>query len=383
MPAPLSSLCEGPIARKTTANARSEIVPVIQLKPILDAHEKHGPNFRRELFDVAYAAYLSIDDQDPNEQVYMEDGRQSSILRTAKTLLDIHGIERECPILREGVAIEHFNKPHVSKRVWIFEDLQALGLRYGEADYDRLLPFSFGTTDEPVEAEENYPSADFNNEAAQWRAEWEASHLSHRLTSFFKDHSEHVTRRVDQIMCFGLGPPISEPYPRSLRRSYVQHLAACTLRDHFGAKQRGAIPRIFAQDPAYCAAGTVYLAEKFGISVIADPEGFRALNSNTFIISCAPSVPVRQIALDMTSESGGPAGFFCDTICSDGLEGDGVRTEDVRSSIKSPYRTCNPSPGLWEYKQESLWMEHDDWAEMYCFGKMGLYLKKDEKDVTV
>jgi hypothetical protein len=57
-----------------TATAENGNVSVIQLKPILDAQEKHGPIFRRELFDVAYAACLAINDKDPNEQVYMSDG---------------------------------------------------------------------------------------------------------------------------------------------------------------------------------------------------------------------------------------------------------------------------------------------------------------------
>jgi hypothetical protein len=33
-----------------------DIMLRIQLKPILEAQEKHGPIFRRELFDFAYAA---------------------------------------------------------------------------------------------------------------------------------------------------------------------------------------------------------------------------------------------------------------------------------------------------------------------------------------
>jgi hypothetical protein len=384
MSTPVPSPGEETISRKTMASAQNEVVPVIELKPVLAAQEKHGPIFRRELFDVAYAAYLSIDDKDPNEQVYMKDGRQSKILRTAKTLPDIYGIERKCPILRECMVTERENKPYVTKRVWVYNDLQALGLRYSEAEYDRLLPFQFGTTLLPIEeGEVDHMGAEFQDKIAQWRVEWEASNLSHRLTTFFKAHSQHVTKRVDQIMCFGLGSPVSEPDPISLRRSYVQHLAACTLRDHFGARQRGAIPQIFAQDPVYRTADTAYLAEHWSISVLADPEGFKALDGNTFVISIAPNVPVRQIVLDMTSESDGPAGFFCDEIHSDGLGGDGTRIEDIHSGVKTPYRTCNSSPGLWKYKQDSLWTEHDDQAEMGCFGKMGMYLKKGEEDITV
>jgi hypothetical protein len=155
----------------------------------------------------------------------------------------------------------------------------------------------------------------------------------------------------------------------------VQHLAACTLRDLFAAKQNGAAPTIYAQDPAYQSSNTVYLAEHFGIPVIADPEGFKALNGNTFVMSVSPNVPVRQIALDMTHDSHGPAGFFCDHIGSDGLEGDGLEG-DGKVHGDANYTTCNSSPGLQRYKQESHWMEHENWKETDCFGAMGLCLKK-------
>jgi hypothetical protein len=83
-----------------TATAENGNVSIIQLKPILDAQKKHGPIFRRELFDVAYAACLAINDKDPNEQVYMSDGRQTRSLRTPITLLDIYGVEKKRPVLR-------------------------------------------------------------------------------------------------------------------------------------------------------------------------------------------------------------------------------------------------------------------------------------------
>jgi hypothetical protein len=130
--------------------------------------------------------------------------------------------------------------------------------------------------------------------------------------------------------------------------------------------------QIYAQDPAYRPSDTAYLAEHFDISVVADPEGFKALNGNTFVVSVSPNVPVRQIALDMTEDSHGPAGFFCDHIGSDGLDGDGKVYSDAH------YTTCNSSPGLWKYKQESHCMEHDDRKGMDCFGNIGLYLKKFE-----
>jgi hypothetical protein len=208
---------------------------------------------------------------------------------------------------------------------------------------------------------------------AKWRVEWEASDLHAHLTAFLEKHAGSAMQRFDQIICFGLGRPVSQSsYSRELRRSFVQHLAARTLRDIFATKQSGAVPTIYAQDPAYRSSDTAYLAKHFDISVVADPEGFKALNGNTFVVSVSPNVPVRQIALNMTDDSHGPAGFFCDHIGSDGLEGDGKVYSDAH------YTTCNSSPGLWKYKQESHCMEHDDRIGTDCSGNIGLYLKKFE-----
>jgi hypothetical protein len=293
------------------------------------------------------------------------------------TLLDIHSVEQKISVQREGVKTERYGKPCVTKRAWTYRQLQIPGLDWGEAEVDwKLLPFCFHTIDVPIEDQEDPIHLEFDKMTAQWQEEWEASDLYAQLTAFLGKHAGAAMRRVDQIICFGLGRPVSQSsYPRELRRSYVQHLAACTLRDLFAAKQNDAAPTIYAQDPAYQSSDTVYLAEHFGIPVIADPEGFKALNGNTFVMSVSPNVPVRQIALDMTHDSHGPAGFFCDHIGSDGLEGDGLEG-DGKVHGDANYTTCNSSPGLQRYKQESHWMEHENWKETDCFGAMGLCLKK-------
>jgi hypothetical protein len=165
----------------------------------------------------------------------------------------------------------------------------------------KLLPFDFHTINVPIDEDEDPIPLEFDKMIAQWREECEASDLHTHLTAFLGKHAGGAMQRVDQIICFGLDRPVSQSsYPRELRRSYVQHLAACTLRDLFAAKQSGAAPKIYAKDPAYRPSDTAYLAEHFDISVVADAEGLKALNGNTFVVSVSPNVPVRQIALDMT-----------------------------------------------------------------------------------
>jgi hypothetical protein len=58
MSAPIPTSREGPVSGSNPDDTERpvETTHVIQLKPILEAQEEHGPIFRRELFDVAYAS---------------------------------------------------------------------------------------------------------------------------------------------------------------------------------------------------------------------------------------------------------------------------------------------------------------------------------------
>ncbi|KAH7066692.1 hypothetical protein BKA63DRAFT_371412, partial [Paraphoma chrysanthemicola] len=195
----------------------------------------------------------------------------------------------------------------------------------------------------------------------RWAAQWETSELRSRLSSFLKGEAGRQLQHIDQIICFGLGCPLKVSlWPEAACRPYQQHLAACTIRDLIANTPGCTAPTIFAQDPEYSSAEKAYLSDQLKINVLDDPEGFKSLTGNTFVITISPNVPVRQIVVDMTHEDGGPAGFLCHDISSDGLECDGVglREEDGRNV--TPYSTCPLSPALLEYKQKSISMEYDD-----------------------
>jgi hypothetical protein len=72
--------------------------------------------------------WLTIDNDNSKEQGDMSDDRQSI------TLLDIHGVEQKTFVQREGVITKRHNKPCVSKRAWIYRQLQGLGLDWDEAE---------------------------------------------------------------------------------------------------------------------------------------------------------------------------------------------------------------------------------------------------------
>jgi hypothetical protein len=361
------------------ANPQDENDPVVQLKPILEAQEKHGPIFRRELFDVAYAAHCAINDDDPDEQVYMKDGQQSRLLRTKATLLDINGIKCKSLVPRACMKGQNGKKSFVMRRAWRYNSLQNLGLMYAQGYFKDLLPIQFMQVDYGVKEESHSSAAQIEDKVAGCRTEWTTSEMYHRLTTLLEENAGHTMHRVDQIICFGLDCPISRSQvKKSFGRSYVQHLAACTIRDILARKQGGVAPIVYAQDPVYNSTSIDFFSKHFGITVLSDPEGFRALNGNTFVVTVAPNVPVRQIALDMTAEYGGPVGFFCNAIHNDGLDCDGKGMGDGSQRRVTPFTTCPSSPGLWKYKEKGIWMEYNDREESDLFGDMGMYLKRRE-----
>jgi hypothetical protein len=97
--------------------------------------------------------------------------------------------------------------------------------------------------DKLTEKQQEYP-----NQAERLAAHWGS--IKDRFTKCIEKH-ENELRRVDKIICFGLGAlELESP------RSYVQHLAAVFLRDEIkrirGKDEKNPDVQILAQDPAYC-----------------------------------------------------------------------------------------------------------------------------------
>jgi hypothetical protein len=324
---------------------------VVELDPILAAEAKHGPVFRRELFDAVYTVWNSLGDD-----------------THSATVPNIYGEPCHIYVSRENEEMHHQGRKGILKRIWDYRSLQMLGEGYNQRSYDpsALCPYSFCRRFQDAEAERICCKAgEFKMEEQGWKKEWENSEMHHRLTTFLLNQARETLERVDKIICFGLGCLSGGRSCIGVgRRSYFQHLAARTIAETLAGQQhRDSIP-IFAQDPVYCDTGISYItsASLFNITILDDPEGFRALDKHTFVMSFAPNVPVRQIVMGMTHDTDGPAALSCDGIDSDGLE--------------CKFMTCEPSPALWRYKQSSAWMEHSDWEAEQWFGKVGVYLKR-------
>lgn len=233
--------------------------PMMHYEPILEAQKIHGPIFRRKLFDVAYAAHLAINDDEPEEAYKNQNGRRSMELRTKTILLDIYGNEQEVPVMISGIKNTKEGKAYIGKRFWNYIDLQDLAWRHAFG-YGILAPFQFYVRDVPVEDKGGPIEPDYHRQAAEWRAAWEESDFCRNLTTFFTERAGKAIQRIDRIICFGLGSLVSHSHPRAQCRSYVQHLAACMIRDILAKNQAGTKPEIFAQEPEYTSVDIAYLA---------------------------------------------------------------------------------------------------------------------------
>jgi hypothetical protein len=197
-------------------------------------------------------------------------------------------------------------------------------------------------------------------------------------SDFLRSVKAHIRKHgkkmvlVKRIVCFGLGPRKRKREGDSTHthiiRSVLQHETAIAIRDTLREVQTGVqghLLNITVQDPHYCPGCYVRIWDVYDGFIATNPAGFNKVDGDTFVISRAPTIHVRQIVGDLTAGSGGPAGILCDEI-----------EEDYNRfhSCKDP-----PSGRLWKFKKENEELElmlDDSNVRTNVFHKVGLYLRK-------
>lgn len=122
------------------------------------------------------------------------------------------------------------------------------------------------------------------------RHQWEESEACKQMKLILQ--SLHL-EPVRQIIAFACGT-LTSIEPTDSRTSY-QHALILTLRDLLS--QGKDIP-CYAQDPIYSKSDESLLSEH-GITVLHNPEAFLQVDDHTFILSCGPMVPVKQIVAEL------------------------------------------------------------------------------------
>lgn len=221
---------------------------------------------------------------------------------------------------------------------WSSQSIQYLRRPSEHTQLDLLTPVLLVERSKRVNMQDCFTGIELGAKAANWETEWTSSKFCCQIIDFLKEHASRE-RKVNKIVCFCLGCLATNDD----RRSYMQHLAAVTIRDFLTRLQGGDEIKVYAQDPNYRTAGISYLYDTSGMSVLQDPEGFRMLDGNTFVISIGPNPPVRQVAVDITHDEGGPAGMLCDVPRNDGLHiGSNTLIYECSPALLSYAKNCVP-----------------------------------------
>ncbi|KAJ4373823.1 hypothetical protein N0V83_002562 [Neocucurbitaria cava] len=178
-----------------------------------------------------------------------------------------------------------------------------------------------------------------------------------RLIGLLMTHKDKL-KHVKNVLCFGLGA-LDWRRPRS----FVQHLAAATIRDTLNSlQQRGPNEglQIIAQDPAYCSNCTSVLKSELSIEAVTSLKGFKEVTRNSFIITVAPSAPVCQIITDLTLDDGGPAAMLCDRFGDDYLAQERTR----EGALDALDTSDEPTKNMVEYKKRCVIEGFEDRDEL-------------------
>lgn len=231
---------------------------------------------------------------------------------------------------------------------------------------------------------------------AEWTKEWKNSPFYFSFMDKFVSKARLMTE-VKSVACFGLGELKQDtdrsPYDHIIA-NYLQHIVALEIRNWLAFKQKMEpknIP-IYAQDPKYCTNCKDILENELGFQVVEGNSGFLNVDGNTFVVTSAPTVPVRQIVGDLTKGVGGPAGFLCQPIDGDGVEAsDGIVDMPSRNLYQfAVAATRNHMMAVWRTERDDSSDEESDvtnsvyYDEQYpvvkasIFPDFAIYLKKSQ-----
>ncbi|KAL4861839.1 hypothetical protein BDV12DRAFT_203609 [Aspergillus spectabilis] len=125
-------------------------------------------------------------------------------------------------------------------------------------------------------------------------------------------------------------PP--DDIPGASYNSIFQHAFLVTMQRHLQQETNGQIA-CSVQDPAYTDADRAVL-DTYGIRVLDDPEGFLEVDDVSLVFSCSPSVPVKQIVVDVAK----PAVVIWDRVENGNSRGTDPDSPRVRQVMTQFYK---------------------------------------------
>lgn len=142
----------------------------------------------------------------------------------------------------------------------------------------------------------------FTHEYAKQSKIWEESKTCQSLLEQLKKFTLGQITGVKKIFGFALGDvdAAKTKYDDDVQRPFAQHATLKTiakfLKEHNGGRE---VP-CYSQDPILRDGRGAEFIESIGITALDDPKGFLEVDEDTFVVSVAPNIPVRQVIADIT-----------------------------------------------------------------------------------
>ncbi|GKZ36417.1 hypothetical protein AbraIFM66950_007489 [Aspergillus brasiliensis] len=145
---------------------------------------------------------------------------------------------------------------------------------------------------------------------------WTDSSIYKNMLATLRDYLSHIQGPVTKIIAFGcnsLSSPDVDKVDRE--RSAYQHAFLLMLRRVL--LEMAWTPteiEILLQDPAYTKLDRKVLGD-CEMTVLDSPKAFLLVDEETFVFSCEPDVPVRQIVMDLAK----PVGMVWDAVVAENM----------------------------------------------------------------
>lgn len=143
---------------------------------------------------------------------------------------------------------------------------------------------------------------EFKHRYASQSKIWEESKTCQSLVEQLRRFTPNQINGVKKIFGFGLGDvdKIERSHKGHVQRPIAQHASLKTIAKFLEERNGGRRVPCYSQDPLLRDGCGAEFIESIGITALDDPKGFIEVDEDTFVVSVAPNVPVRQVIADLT-----------------------------------------------------------------------------------
>lgn len=144
---------------------------------------------------------------------------------------------------------------------------------------------------------------EFKNQYVIQSKTWEESKTCQSLVEQLERFTPSQIKGIKKIFGFALGNVDKTEETRHkgyVQRPIAQHASLKTIARFLEERNGGHRVPCYSQDPVLRDGRGAEFIESIGITALDDPKGFIEVDEDTFVVSVAPNIPVRQVIADTT-----------------------------------------------------------------------------------